>query len=78
MKENGEDVNVTDSTCQCSPTTALEHHLTSNSTVPAHFPLFAFETGVFRAPALGYGQHIHIWMLRKEWLDYVENKKIGL
>jgi len=33
----------------------------------------------FRAPALGgYGQHIHIWMLRKEWLDYVENKKVGL
>jgi len=32
-----------------------------------------------RAPALvGYGQHLHIWMLRKEWLDYVENKKIGL
>ena len=32
-----------------------------------------------RVPALGgYGQHLHIWMLGKEWLDYVENKKIGL
>src|SRR5882724_11638190 len=33
----------------------------------------------FRAPDQGgYGQHMHIWMLRKEWLDYVENKKFRL
>ena len=43
-KETGEDVNITDSTCQCSPTTALEHHLASNSAIPAHAPLFAFKT----------------------------------
>src|SRR5882724_2534080 len=44
MKETGEDVNITDSTCQCSPTTTLEHHLMSNSAIPAHAPLFTFET----------------------------------
>jgi len=44
-KETGEVVNITDSTCQCSPTTTLEHHLMSNSTIPTHALLFAFETG---------------------------------
>ena len=44
-KETSEDVNIMDSTCQCSLTTTLEHHLSSNSAIPAHAPLFAFETG---------------------------------
>jgi len=44
-KETGEDVNIMDSTCQCSLTTTLEHHLASNSAIPAHASLFAFETG---------------------------------
>jgi len=45
MKETGEDLNIADSTCQCSPTTTLEHHLMSNSTIPTNALLFAFETG---------------------------------
>jgi len=43
-KEAIEDVNIMDSTCQCSLTMPLEHHLASNSAVPTHAPLFAFET----------------------------------
>jgi len=38
-----------------------------------------FDPVYCKAPALGgYGQYIHIWMLRPEWLDYMENKKFGL
>src|SRR5882724_13009128 len=43
------------------------------------FTQFDINPIYFRAPALGgYGWHIHIWMLRKEWLDYVENKRFRL
>src|SRR5882724_3215462 len=45
MQEKGEDINLTDSTCLCSPTTMFEHHLLSNNTIPTSTPLFAFETG---------------------------------
>ena len=38
------DIIITDSTCRCSPVTALNHHLAANSKVPSHAPLFAFET----------------------------------
>jgi len=43
MKEKGDEVNVTDSTCPCSATATLEHHLASNVSVPASTPLFAFK-----------------------------------
>jgi len=46
-KYTGEDVNITDSTCQCSAMTAFKHHLSSNMTIPDSAPLFAFETGPF-------------------------------
>jgi len=44
MKEKGKDINITDSTCSCSAVTAFEHHLSSNTAIPASAPLFAFET----------------------------------
>jgi len=44
-KEKGEDVNITDSMCQCSATMAFEHHLSSNISIPNSALLFAFETG---------------------------------
>ena len=44
-KAHGEDVNITDSTCPCSPISAFEHHLLSNSDIPSNAPLFAYETG---------------------------------
>jgi len=37
-KEKGDEVNVTDSTCPCSATTALEHHLSSNVAIPLSAP----------------------------------------
>ena len=43
--EKGEDIYVTDSTCLCSPTSTLEHHLQSNKDVPTSAPLFAYESG---------------------------------
>ena len=46
MKEKGEDINITDSTCQRSATTAFKHHLSSNKSIPNSTPLFAFETGM--------------------------------
>ena len=43
MRERGEDVNVTDTTCLCSPTTAFKHH--PNNAIPGSAPLFTFEPG---------------------------------
>ena len=45
-KEKGEDVNITDSTCQCSTMIAFEHHLSSNKMIPDSTPLFTFKTGI--------------------------------
>ena len=42
-KENGKDINITDSTCSCGVITALEHHLSSNMAIPVSAPLFMFE-----------------------------------
>jgi len=42
-KEKGDEVNITDSTCSCSATSALEHHLSSNTSIPETAPLFTFE-----------------------------------
>ena len=59
-KETGEDVNITDSTCQCSPTTTLEHYLASNSAVPTHSPLSTFNTG-----ADSWSPMSRSWFLRR-------------
>src|SRR5882724_2131704 len=39
-------ISMTDTWCNCSPTSAFEHHLIYNSAVPDSAPLFAFETVV--------------------------------
>jgi len=44
-QEKGEDVNVTDTTCLCSPTIAFEYHLKLNIAIPSSAPLFTFEMG---------------------------------
>jgi len=44
-KENGDDISMTDTGCNCSPITTFEHHLASNAAVPSSAPMFAFETG---------------------------------
>src|SRR5882724_3237392 len=36
---------MTDTRCPCSPTTAFDHHIASNSAIPISALLFAFETG---------------------------------
>jgi len=43
-KAEGDTINMSDSTCECSAINALEHHLTSNTTILINAPLFAFET----------------------------------
>jgi hypothetical protein len=40
----GADINISDSTCNCSAVSALNHHLAANANVPPNAPLFAFET----------------------------------
>jgi len=40
----GDDINISDSTCDCSAYSAFEHHLSANSKVPGDAPLFAYET----------------------------------
>jgi len=44
MKENGDDLIMMDTWCNCSPTTAFDHHLGSNSSLPLSAPSFYFET----------------------------------
>ena len=44
-KHDGEDICMTDTSCNSSPVTAFDHHLSSNSAIPPDAPLFAFETG---------------------------------
>jgi len=44
MKPEGDTINVSDSTCECSAIDTLEHHLTSNTDIPSDALLFAFET----------------------------------
>ena len=44
-KEKGDDISLTDTLCDCSPTFTLDHHLRSNAAIPSVAPLFAFETG---------------------------------
>src|SRR5882724_10141776 len=43
-KPNGDRINLSNSTCQCSPTLAFEHHISSNTNLPSDAPLFSFET----------------------------------
>src|SRR5882724_4183769 len=43
-KDTGEDINIMDSTCPCSATSTLEHHLSSNIAIPKSAPLFTLET----------------------------------
>ena len=43
-KDTREDINITDSTCPCSATSTLEHHLSSNKAIPESTPLFTFKT----------------------------------
>jgi hypothetical protein len=40
----GADIHISDSTCDCSPIYALNHHLSANIIVPPTAPLFAFAT----------------------------------
>jgi len=40
----GASIYMSDSTCDCSATSAFEHHLSSNTNIPSSAPLFAFET----------------------------------
>ena len=46
MKTNadGVNINVSDSTCNCSAIIAFKHDLSSNSLIPTPAPLFTFET----------------------------------
>ena len=44
MKPQGEWICWTDSTCQCSALHAFNNHCRINTDIPAHVPLFAFET----------------------------------
>ena len=37
---------MTDTWCNCSPTSAFKYHLVSNLAIPDSAPLFAFENGV--------------------------------
>ena len=43
-KPNGDHINMSNSTCKCSPTRAFKHHRSSNTNLPPDAPLFAFET----------------------------------
>jgi len=43
-ESDGTQINMSDSACECSATTAFEHHLSSNTLIPSTAPLFAFET----------------------------------
>ena len=45
MKENSDNVSMTDTHCNCSPVAAFNHHLESNSSVPSLAPMFAFKIG---------------------------------
>ena len=45
MKENSDNVSMTDTHCNCSPVAAINHHLESNSSVPSSAPMFTFEMG---------------------------------
>ena len=45
-KPNGDDIWMTNTLCDCSPTYTFDHHLRSNLAVPGNAPLFAFKTGV--------------------------------
>ena len=44
MKPMGDSIHITDSGCSCSATVAFDHHLASNTSIPADTPLFTFET----------------------------------
>ena len=44
-KPDGDDICMTDTLCDCSPTYVFDHHLRSNSAVPDDTLLFAFEMG---------------------------------
>ena len=44
MKPQGEWICWTDTTCQCSALHAFNNHCRINTDIPAHAPLFAFET----------------------------------
>src|SRR5882724_672058 len=44
-KEKGDDISLTNTLCDCSPTFTLDHHLRSNAAVPGAALIFAFETG---------------------------------
>jgi len=42
-KANGNCINISDSTCDCSTTWAFKHHMATNIDIPPNAPLFAFE-----------------------------------
>ena len=50
-KPDGDDICMTNTLCNCSPTYTFDHHLWSNSVVPGDAPLFAFETGIWHLVA---------------------------
>jgi len=60
MKEKGDVINVTNSTCPCSATSTFEHHLSSNLGVPASTPLFAFEMADGQ-----WSPMKHLWFLNR-------------
>jgi len=42
-KENSDELSMTDTGCDCSPTSAFDNHLTSNQSIHPNASLFAFE-----------------------------------
>src|SRR5882672_6399967 len=44
-QNQGEGRSMTDTRCNCSPTSAFDHHIASNHAIPHDAPLFAFESG---------------------------------
>ena len=59
-KEDGDDVRMTDTHCDCSLSFAFNHHLSSNSSVPGNSPLFTFETEMG-----GWSPMRHNWFLAR-------------
>ena len=57
MKLDGNTINISDSTCECSSIGALEHHLNSNTDIPSDVPLFAVNKS--------WSPMKHMWFIKR-------------